>query len=36
METYLAIIKVDAEFKEQNGQLGYRVIYPSGQENWIP
>lgn len=36
METYLAIIKVDAEFKEQNEQPGYRVIYPSGQENWIP
>lgn len=36
METYLAVIKVGAEFKEQNGKLGYRVVHPDGQENWIP
>lgn len=36
METYLAIINVKAEFKEQNGQPGYYVVYPSGHEGWIP
>lgn len=36
METYLTIINVKAEFKEQNGQSGYHVVYPSGHEGWIP
>lgn len=36
METYLAIINIKAEFKEQNGQPGYYVVYPSGHEGWIP
>ena len=36
METYLAIIQVRAKFQEHDGEPGYHVIYPSGQEDWIP